>query len=311
MKKKVLQVSVSSPALKLHMLSYVHRVLTYRYHWHDDEYEIDIILKGRAVFSRGGDSVFLDEGDAVIVEPLTGHASLALDNDTLAIVIRFSACALQELMGCRELLSFSPDHSDSNNRSEARFMRLRALAADLLLSASGHEAVSSLESRDSAELLTACLVRCFNPVASRKSLPKDSIDAKAVADYLEKNYMHRISLSDLADFSGYNRTYLSTFFKDHTGLNFHDFLTWVRFKHAMEDLTYTEKSVLSVAIDSGFPDAKSFSSFFSQAFHMTPMQYRQQVRGQEKSENLSVRILRNINEDEIRVRLLDYSQYRL
>ena len=49
----------------------------------------------------------------------------------------------------------------------------------------------------------------------------------------------RLSLEDLADYAQYNRTYVSTLFKQMVGINFHEYLTRVRFQHALNDLTYT------------------------------------------------------------------------
>ena len=310
MRKEAFPVIVQDPSAGIRLTGYVHRILTYRYHWHEDEYELDILLKGRAIFSAGGRQVALSADDAIIISPLTGHGSLSLDKDTVALVIRFSASAFSHIAGKDGILCFSPSESDEATRFGEPFMRLRADAASIMLAAIGKDALSEAESRAYARLLILCMLRFFQPEKRDEALASsDGIDVVAVTSFLEEHYMEKLSLGDLADFSGYNRTYLSTFFKQHTGLNFHDYLTRIRFKHAMEDLTYTEKNMLSVAIDNGFPDAKSFSSFCSQTFHVTPVQYRELIRGHEKSANLSTRILKDLNEDETVSKLMAYSRY--
>ena len=115
----------------LNMEVFINRILNYRYHWHETKYEVTTVLRGRAIYSRGGEAVELGEDDLVVIEPLMGHASLALEKGTLTMTAYF----------------------------------------------------------------------------------------------------------------GYNRTYLSTFFKTNTGLNFHDYLTRIRLKHSLSDLAYTDKHI--------------------------------------------------------------------
>lgn len=33
--------------------AYIHQMLNYRYHWHRQEYELFLLLQGKAVFNRG------------------------------------------------------------------------------------------------------------------------------------------------------------------------------------------------------------------------------------------------------------------
>ena len=180
----------------LDMEVFINRILNYRYHWHETKYEVTTVLRGRAIYSRGGEAVELGEDDLMVIEPLMGHASLALEKGTLTMTAYF----------------------------------------------------------------------------------------------------------------GYNRTYLSTFFKTNTGLNFHDYLTRIRLKHSLSDLAYTDKQMTAIALDNGFPDLKTFTVVFKSNFHTTPLAYRQTVQGVEKAESVDSRILLDPHDPFVLAKLSSYSQ---
>ena len=74
--------------------AYVHRLLNYRYHWHQWEYELCVLVRGAAVFSRGSEMLHLDQGGLLVTDPGCSHASFALEPDTQALVLRFTPEAL-------------------------------------------------------------------------------------------------------------------------------------------------------------------------------------------------------------------------
>lgn len=66
--------------------SNIYRVSTYHYNWHA-ETEIFILLKGSVEMSCNGEVFTLKPLDVVIISPQVGHATLALEEDTIAFVI--------------------------------------------------------------------------------------------------------------------------------------------------------------------------------------------------------------------------------
>ena len=88
--------------------------------------------------------------------------------------------------------------------------------------------------------------------------------------YVEEHYAEKLSLEDLADYAQYNRTYVSTLFKQMVGINFHEYLTRVRFQHALNDLTYTKENLTDIALKNGFPDLKTLTARFRSTFQRTP-----------------------------------------
>lgn len=113
-----------------------------------------------------------------------------------------------------------------------------------------------------------------------KTGKKDSHIA-AVLDYINENYKQSITLEDLAKREFMSVHYLSRLFKNQVGIGFLDYMNHKRLESAVTDLIYTEASILSIALQNGFANTKSFSAVFKKRYEETPNQFRQ--RHQKKS----------------------------
>lgn len=294
----------------LHMEVFINRILNYRYHWHETKYEVTTVLRGCAVYSRGGEAIELGEDDLVVIEPLMGHASLALEKGTLTMTAYFDMAATTSHSKAGSILSFGIYRCDASNRNEERFRLLRATVADIILSAIDKSVMAPEALACHSGLLLPVLMAHFAPTSRPDSRRGElsPISASAIVDFLEEHYMDKVSLEALAAYTGYNRTYLSTFFKTNTGLNFHDYLTRIRLKHSLSDLAYTDKQMTAIALDNGFSDLKTFTVVFKANFHTTPSAYRQTVLGAEKAESVDSRILLDPHDPFVMAKLASYSQ---
>ena len=54
------------------------------------------------------------------------------------------------------------------------------------------------------------------------------------------------------------------------GINFHEYLTRVRFQHALNDLTYTRENLTDIALKNGFPDLKTLTTRFRSTLQRAP-----------------------------------------
>ena len=67
----------------------IYKVSTYHYNWHSGV-EILILLKGRIDMSCNSKVFTMEPLDTIIISPQVGHATLALEEDTTALVIHVS-----------------------------------------------------------------------------------------------------------------------------------------------------------------------------------------------------------------------------
>ncbi|MBS5062773.1 MAG: AraC family transcriptional regulator [Hungatella hathewayi] len=263
-----------------YLLSYVHDVYSYRYHWHDDMYELHIILTGSMEFVREGQKYFLQPNDVIIVSPGMGHATFALEPQTATLVLRFSANAFEEFLQQDYICRFN-FVSDSSDRQTVRYTHVRFYCAMLLQALAADDAYTGKIVRPTFELLLVTLFSRFESERSDIYQPKNkNIPDQLIQDviqYIDENYAKKISLEELTEQFNYNRTYISTFFKKNVGMKFYDYLTRTRFSAAVWDLTTTDLSLTKIALYNGFPDLKTFNRLFQEMFHITPAEYRQKL----------------------------------
>ena len=95
--------------------------------------------------------------------------------------------------------------------------------------------------------------------------------------FVDKNYMHKIRLSDFAEAEGLSLSYLSRFCKSMLNQPFQSYVNTVRFYAACQEINAGGKRLLDVCLDSGFSDYRYFSAAFREHLGMTPEEYRRQT----------------------------------
>lgn len=102
--------------------------------------------------------------------------------------------------------------------------------------------------------------------------------AHRLKDYVEENYEENLSLSDASAAFHMTPQYFSKLFKETVGLNYHNYLRKLQLNHALDDLVHTDTSLLHIALNNGFPNAKAFQSYFQKEYGLTPLAYRQKYK---------------------------------
>ncbi len=271
------------PRDNLFIRCFAHEIAQYRYHWHPEEYELNILLRGSQEFCYGAKITTLEEDDVVLVGPGVGHASFAQRANTRALVLQFSAKAFKSYVKKGYMFDFSGCSSAEKTRNEEKYRLIRFYVAQVFDAASQGGAYAQLKAKGSMEMLLATLCCEFDPQPVKAVQEQDAQQQEVVRRliaHMEEHYAEKITLEDLAQASQYNRTYVSTLFKNTVGINFYEYLTRLRFQHALCDLVSTEKNLTEIAIDNGFSDLKSFNKRFKETLHRTPIEYRAQLNPQ-------------------------------
>ncbi|WP_159887212.1 helix-turn-helix domain-containing protein [Paenibacillus puerhi] len=100
-----------------------------------------------------------------------------------------------------------------------------------------------------------------------------------VKDYLDHHLSEDVSLDLMADKLHLSRGYLSTYFKDKTGMNFSDYLHSVRIRKAQSLLLDLELKIHEIAMELGYQNVNSFIRMFKRYAGVTPGEYRKQQAG--------------------------------
>lgn len=109
-----------------------------------------------------------------------------------------------------------------------------------------------------------------------KAVSAEQYLSRAV-NYIDTHFSYGISVGEVADFVGVDRTYLYRIFKEHTGSSPSEYITAVRLERALKLMKYDSLSVNEIALSAGFYDLSHFSRVFSTHYGMSPGCYRNRM----------------------------------
>ena len=267
----------SWPKDNLYTDCYVHQVQNFRYHWHQDAFELNILLYGKQHFYQGTDVYDLEENDVILVNPNVGHASYCDPEGTIAFVLHFSSLALKQFVRKGSSLTINDCLSDAKTRNDPSYKKIRMYAAQIMHYLNSEDPYAGYMTKASLEMLIGTLCTMFDARTTPAAQETDEETQKilhTVVDYMEQHYSEKITLEDIAVLTGYNRTYISTLFHQVVGIRFYDYLMRLRLQKAIQDLITTDKSLTEIALYNGFSDLKSFNARFREMLKILPSEYR-------------------------------------
>lgn len=99
-----------------------------------------------------------------------------------------------------------------------------------------------------------------------------------IFDFSFKNYLHPVTLNQVAKVANMSIPTFSRFFKKNVKKTYFDFLQELRIGHACQLLTSSNKPVLEICYESGFNSWAHFGKKFKELKKVTPSHYRNEFR---------------------------------
>jgi AraC-like DNA-binding protein/mannose-6-phosphate isomerase-like protein (cupin superfamily) len=100
---------------------------------------------------------------------------------------------------------------------------------------------------------------------------------KKCIQFVERNYSLTISISDLSEYVGLNRCYLSSLFKATLNTSPQEFLIRFRMNKACELMRNDSLSISDISRSVGYIDPFTFSRMFRSVIGQSPRQYRKNI----------------------------------
>jgi len=235
-------------------------------HFHE-YYVIGFIENGSRYLSCKNKEYTIEPGDLLLFNPGDNHTCKQIDGKTLDyrclnIKPEIMSKAIFEITGRDYLPYFTTQvvfHSE-----------LVSILRDLHLVLMQEE--KDFRKEEIFYMLLEQLIEEYSEqeVPSQKS--EQSMEAKTICDFLEKNYMQRITLDDLSNLTGLSKYYLLRSFTKQKGITPYSYLETIRIDKAKRLLEQGELPI-DVALQTGFTDQSHFSNFFKKFIGLTPKQY--------------------------------------
>lgn len=96
--------------------------------------------------------------------------------------------------------------------------------------------------------------------------------------YIQNHYSMPLTIEEISDYVGINRSYLSSLFKKNTGMSPIKYIQNFRITRAQHMLRVTDLPVESIALSCGYQTAEAFHKIFRQVVHMSPKEFRSKHR---------------------------------
>ncbi|MFM8803319.1 MAG: helix-turn-helix domain-containing protein, partial [Planctomycetia bacterium] len=253
----------------------------YRWHFHP-EYELTLITAGHGRRFVGDSIEPFDAGDFVLLGPHlphTWHSQAARGQRSRAVVIRFAADFLGDAFFERPELSL------------IRSLLGRSARGIVFAASSSRRIGPLLEATCHAppfEQLLGLLRILQGLAVHGRGRPLSSLtydaatrsrDAKRIdraCRYFLQHLDRPLSLAEVASVADLSPAGFSRFFRRMTGRTFVGWGHEVRIGHACRMLVHTDRSVLDIAIASGFANLSNFNRVFRRLRSRTPREFRRQ-----------------------------------
>ena len=229
-----------------------------------DSFLLLYTVKGAGEARLGEDSVFLDEGSAVIMDCRLPHEYKSANSDWEFMWAHISGDGVRPLY---EILY--PDGVIRSAGVEHR-REFEDILSHVVKNASRTDIFACAEV--SAALHSALSRLCTSLLSQKKARPGGEIQ-KAI-DYIESNFSQPITVDDMVENVHLSKYHFIRRFKSVMGITPYSYLMTCRITESKSLLRETCKSVAEIAGDCGFLDTSNFIIQFRKHTGQTPAQYR-------------------------------------
>lgn len=102
----------------------------------------------------------------------------------------------------------------------------------------------------------------------------EDIEVKKAQDFIEANYMEKITVDQLADLCAVGRRSFERRFKKATNNTVANYIQRVKVEAAKRSFESSRKNITEVMYDVGYTDTKAFRDIFKKITGLTPIEYR-------------------------------------
>ncbi|MCK9160617.1 MAG: AraC family transcriptional regulator [Bacteroidaceae bacterium] len=111
----------------------------------------------------------------------------------------------------------------------------------------------------------------------KKLKPTDTV--QKTISFMKANLEKQLTIEDIARCVLYSPSYLSSLFKNKTGINLIDYFNRLKIQKSCQYLDFSDMKIKEIAYKMGFSDPYYFSKVFTKYMNMSPMEYKKKKKG--------------------------------
>lgn len=246
--------------------------------------ELNIVQRGEGCYIINGKKYPIQPGDIFVINNQEPHMAVHEENLELTVLV-FDIELLWNSKGVRQFLTpFLSRKEQFSHRIAAEHLRQPRMA-QLFCDIKREYEEQEIGWQIAVESLLLCLLtmvyRCYD---EKRELEEGNDDFQrmytrisAVFGYIERNFREKITLDDLAQQVSLSPHYLCKCFKKVTGRTIFEYVEQMRIQYSCYLLQSTERSVMEIAMESGFNSVSYYNRTFKKYKDATPKEYRKRT----------------------------------
>lgn len=246
-------------------------------------FELVYVIGGKAKHFMNGEEVIIKKGDYFIIDYNTAHRYEEIGYETFSIIncLFYPGFIDRTLKECRKfskvldnyLIHYSYKSINANPANRIFSDEDGSVGYNILRMYSEYEKKKAGYIEVLRCMLIETIIFTMRRIQEENRLVYSSIE-RYISDYVNENYMKKITLSDIANRLAYSLPYLSKTFRKNSGMTFESFLQKTRIEQSCRLLANTDKKIIDIAECVGYADLKFFSKTFKKFMNMPPREYR-------------------------------------
>lgn len=228
-----------------------------------DHYVIHYIIEGKGTYYVNGKEYPLRAGDGFLITPGQSTTYAADESDPWEYYwVGFRGVDVVRLL---HLCGMDEEHPIFTYRKDDRVHRH---LSDLYF------ASKQYESREYAMVGYLYLFfSCLIPLQSAKNKPREVYLNRSIR-YIQENTAYPITVEDIANQVGVERSYLYRIFMEELHCSVHDYVMHCKIERAKEMMSQNQFTLAEIACSLGFSDSSHFSKTFKKIVGESPSRYR-------------------------------------
>lgn len=254
-------------------------------HWHT-EFELNVILSGRAEFICGEKKFTSEEGDIILIPPNVLHAIYPVQGfSQLYDTVVFSP----DMIGARDsdrcaaecirpIANGSFGIDPRITAEHIYYGELKTTAENIISCAKGNSPRLDMLFKSELLRLFWLLYESGDIYPENETSAKQSEMIRPALELMNTRYFDNITIEMLAASVHLSSSYFMGCFKRYAGVGAMEYLGQIRIKKACELLSERDISVADTAYECGYRNISNFNRQFKKAVGCTASEYRKRSR---------------------------------
>lgn len=250
-------------------------------HYHDDELEVILVLRGKITIHKVERVLTIGEGEFTFINR---HIVHYIESEGAYILTsKIHLADFRHIFDKIEYVEFlNNDEVVEAQRPLKDFLNtvvIDSLVKDYLLT----NKQDSLEDKMFNEnYLVDVLFSCYQLISHIKKEiehPTEELQQRYyfIVQYITTHLNEKIMVNDILKYVYMNPTYFSQFMKKIGGVGFKEFISYRKLIMILTFLIKPDYAMTDIASSLGMGDMKAFYSIFKRYFHMSPAKWREQA----------------------------------